>query len=323
MTSQLEKVYYHSKTGYWKGSLAIQKLKEKTGLPEKQIKDWLKKQSLWQIYLPAPQNIVRPKFENLKPNDTHQCDLLFLPHDTIRRKKFKYALTVIDLASRYKDAEPLTTKSAEEVAQALKTIYGRGPLKFPRLLQCDSGSEFKGAFNQLLLKHHVLVRRGIPGLHRAQALVENFNKNLAERIFTYQYSKELFSDSVNTEWVVRLPRILREMNSQFNRAIEMKPVDAIKLKQIKSVTREQGTPDLSLLNAKVRYLYQPGEVANDSRKRATDPIWSLSVYEVDMAVNQNPPLYYLRQRSDRRTPLRGFVKEELQRVPPDTVPIPN
>jgi len=60
-------------------------------------------------------------------NEVHQADLLYLPHDHPPRslKTFKYALTVVDVASRYKDAEPLTTKEANEVARALERIYKR------------------------------------------------------------------------------------------------------------------------------------------------------------------------------------------------------
>ena len=45
-----------------------------------------------------------------KPNEAHQADLLFLPHDTISKKVYKYALTISDEASRFKEAELLTSK---------------------------------------------------------------------------------------------------------------------------------------------------------------------------------------------------------------------
>ena len=139
-------------------------------------------------------------------------------------------MTVIDNASRFKDAEPLTERSATAVAEALVKIYRRGPLTFPRLVQCDEGSEFKGKVNQLFLKHRVLVRRGIPGSHRSQALVENFNKNLADRLFSYQYDQEMITESLNSEWVKRLPHVLRAMNNEFSNVAGMKPVEAIKKK---------------------------------------------------------------------------------------------
>ena len=38
---------------------------------------WLKKQAIWQIYLPVPRHIPRYKFDVRKPNEVHQADLLF------------------------------------------------------------------------------------------------------------------------------------------------------------------------------------------------------------------------------------------------------
>lgn len=52
------------------------------------------------------------------------------PHDQIGHKVFKYALTVVDVASRYKEAEPLTTKHSVYVAQAFERIYECGPLNW-------------------------------------------------------------------------------------------------------------------------------------------------------------------------------------------------
>ena len=70
------------------------------------------------------------------PNKVHQADLLYLPHDRPPRspKTFKYALTVVDVAPRFKEAEPLTTKEAREVTAALERIYSRSPLSWPKLL---------------------------------------------------------------------------------------------------------------------------------------------------------------------------------------------
>ena len=98
-------------------------------------------------------------------------DLLFLSHDRVGRKT-RYALTVVDIASRYKEAEPLTSKTAAEVADTLSRIYRRGPLKWPKLLQADPGREFMGAVSQLLAKHSVQVWRSRVDIHRDQGVVE-------------------------------------------------------------------------------------------------------------------------------------------------------
>ena len=73
-------------------------------------------------------------------------------------------------------------------------------------------------------------------------------------------------------------------------------------------------PLLQTLPLKCSHLYQPGELEG-GRRRATDPIWSLNVYEIEkiMIKPDAPVIYYLFDG-----PKRWFVREELLVVPPDT-----
>ena len=127
MDAKLSKIYYSPK-GYWKGLAAVKKLATAAKVSEDTAKKWLVKQALWQTYLPAPRYIPRPKFDVSSPNAVHQADLLFLPHDKLPRgrKLYKYALTVVDVASRYKEAEPVTSKESDEGFQSLsKNLQAR------------------------------------------------------------------------------------------------------------------------------------------------------------------------------------------------------
>ena len=325
--SKLSKVYY-SPRGYWKGLAAIKHLSRAAKVSEKVAKDWLKKQAMWQIYLPAPRHIPRPKFDVSVPNEVHQADLLFLPHDRLRRKTYKYALTVVDIASRYKDAEPLTTKESKEVADALTRIYKRGLLKWPKLLQVDPGREFMGTVSQTLAKHNVSVRRGRVNIHRDQGIVERFNRTLSERLFGHQYAQEmnLPEGQRSTVWAARLPAVIASLNGEVTRLTGKKPKDAIKAKFVtpkpSSVVsgRPVGVQERKLPSwASFRYLYQPGELEGGHR-RATDPVWSLEVYRLERAVTKagEPVLYYLKDG-----PQRAFVREELLAVPAGTQLPPN
>ena len=321
MDRKLERRYY-SPQGYWKGISAIKKLAVAAKVPEVVAKEWLFKQALWQIYLPAPRYIPRPKFDVPTPNKVHQADLLFLPHDKVGRSTYKYALTVVDVASRFKEAQPLTSKDSTEVAKAFKTIYTRGPLKWPQILQVDPGREFMGAVTKEMENHKTSIRLGHPEIHRDQAIVERFNRTLAERLFGYQYAVEMRSNTGQrfTEWVKRLPKVVSALNNQVTRLIGMKPAAAVKEKAVVSQPatkylrpvgeNEKKLPSIVL----VRYLYQPGELEGGT-KRATDPIWSLKVYSLERSFTKpdQPVLYYLHDG-----PKRGFVREELLVVPPNT-----
>ena len=82
MDAKLAKIYY-SPQGYWKGISAIKKLAEAAKVSEDTAKRWLIRQAIWQIYLPAPRHVPRPKFDVATPNSVHQADLPFLPHDKL------------------------------------------------------------------------------------------------------------------------------------------------------------------------------------------------------------------------------------------------
>ena len=321
MDRKLERRYY-SPQGYWKGISAIKKLAAAVKVPEVVAKEWLFKQALWQIYLPAPRYIPRPKFDVPTPNKVHQADLLFLPHDKVGRSTYKYALTVVDVASRFKEAQPLTSKDSTEVAKAFKTIYTRGPLKWPQMLQVDPGREFMGAVTKEMENHKTFIRRGHPEIHRDQAIVERFNRTLAERLFGHQYAIEmrLPEGQRSTVWVKRLPAVISALNNQVTRLIGMKPAAAIKEKAVASQPATKYLRPVGLNEKKlpstvmVRYLYEPGELEGGT-KRATDPIWSLKVYNIErsFAKQNQPVLYYLHDG-----PKRSFVREELLVVPPNT-----
>ena len=108
-------------------------------------------------------------------------------------------------------------------------IY-KGPLKWPKILQVDSGREFMGAVTKEMEKHDVRIRRGNVNVHRNQGIVERFNRSLSERLFSFQYSQEmnLKSGERSTEWVKRLPEVVSALNREKTRLTEKRPVDAIK-----------------------------------------------------------------------------------------------
>ncbi|RMX38372.1 hypothetical protein pdam_00005488 [Pocillopora damicornis] len=169
--------------------------------------------------------------------------LIFFPHDkaTLRsRKVCKYAFKVVGVASRFKAAEPLTSKDSSEISKS-------------------------------------------------------FSDNLQEMNFK--------GGKRSTEWVKRLPEVVSALNSEVTRLTGKKPVVAIKDKSVdvKSSTtysRPIGLKEKRLDFSNVRYLFAAGELEGGQKT----------------LVNKNEPvLYYLKDG-----PKCGFVREELQIVPPGT-----
>jgi hypothetical protein len=182
METKFKDIYYKPEH-MWKGRAAIDKLANLSKSTKQEAKQWLEKQAIWQIYYPKPTYIPRRKIDTEHnktysiPNEIHQLDLLFMPHDSVGRKTFKYILSVVDVASRYKEAEPLTSKYSNEVAKAIEKIYKRSKLTWPKRVQANAGREFMGEFTTLMKNHNVEIIRikPEPGSHRKQAIVERFN----------------------------------------------------------------------------------------------------------------------------------------------------
>ena len=115
LNNNMQSIYY-SPRGYWRGNAAISKLANAAKVKKATAANWLSKQAIWQIYLPRPSQVNFSHFDVNVPNEVHQADLLFLPHDG----GYKYALTVVDVASRYKQAEPLKTNHLLKLLLHLK-----------------------------------------------------------------------------------------------------------------------------------------------------------------------------------------------------------
>ena len=291
MDEKFKRIYY-SDNGYWRGKGPIQKLSRASGSTKEEAEKWLLKQPLYQIYLPPPKYILRP-YASLslyaKPHDIHQADILYLPHDRYEKKTYKYALNIMDVASRYKGSYQLTTKNSKEVVQAFQWIYLNTPLTYPKTLIIDDRKEFYGDTMKLMEKQDVLIQRGDPSQHRSQGIVERFNRMLADRLFSYQYHKELEDPSEsNRERVSRLQNVVSALNNEKTRLIGMKPVDAIKqtlVKQGFSQPVKNYEEKLIDVGTKVRYLYEPGELegqqyGGERKKQSTDPIWSVDLYKI-------------------------------------------
>ena len=163
------------------------------------------------IFLRLGTFLARNLMWRLPTRSTRQTFFFYPMTSSLAEKKiYKYALTVVDVASRYKEAEPLTSKNSDEVSKAFQSIYRRSPLTWPNMLQVDPGREFMGAVTKEMEKHKTFIRRGRTEIHRDQAIVERFNRTLAERLFGHQYAVEMLlpEGKRSTEWVKRLPDVV-------------------------------------------------------------------------------------------------------------------
>ena len=85
-------------------------------------------------------------------------------------------------------------------------------------------------------KHKTYIRCGRAETNRDQAIVERFNRTLAERLFGHQYAVEMLlpEGKRSTEWVKRLPDVVSALNNQVTSLIGKKLCVAIKEKAVSS-----------------------------------------------------------------------------------------
>ena len=197
----------------------------------------------------------------------------------------------------------LRTKQARDVAEMIADIYKVGSLTYPKIFQCDNGSEFKGEVTKVLEKQEVKIRQVTTKYkHTHTAFVEALNKILAERLFKVQDAQQLNDpEKVSATWVKHFYGLADELNNTETEMIGMKPKDAIKLKEVPLVSRESYPPENPLPeDGLYRYLLQPGEEHDDQRRRAPDRIWSKGTCRLrEIAENPgNRVMYYLLDRPE-------------------------
>ena len=181
----------------------------------KQIKNRLSHRPTYVFH----REVKRPRVYNpyilYRPRVLLQGDLI----DMISRADFnqgvKYVLVVVDSFTRFCWAEPLYDKSAKNVLQAFRKIYGKTG-EFKRFMS-DAGKEFLSKNFQLFLKEkEIQYVRGNP--HAPH--VERLNRTLQGKLFRYMTENE------NNKWLSALPKIVSSYNSRRHRMIGMSPKQA-------------------------------------------------------------------------------------------------
>ena len=254
--------------------------------------------------------INRARFLPMDENLAHQADILYLPNDN----GFKYALVAVDVGSRLTDAEPLKNKEPKTIINAFKSIYNREFLDYPKLIQVDSGTEFKGAFKDFLEEKKINLRVAKPYRHRQQGLIEARNKTIGKALFKLMTAREALTGEESKEWVEELPELIKNLN----KAIQEKP----KPKIPDTILCKGDACKLLMLGQRVRVALDAPLDNITGKKlvgnfRATDIRWDTTIRTIkDIVLSpKSVPLYIV---SGLET--IGYTKNQLQPVDDDEQP---
>ena len=242
-------------------------MRGKGSVTDAQVKAWLAKQKVNQEHKrQKPYVGPDPHFNVDIPNDTHQADVMYLPSDY----GFRYVLNVIDVATRFKASHPLKNITGSAVMNGFRYIYDNTLLDIPKKLMLDGGKEYNESVRELFEKEGTKVLIAIKSNHKDQALVERFNRTLAERLFKYMeymenekvakaeksirvrdiginYKKKDEAKFSNSSWYKHLPKIINQLNREETRMIGMSPIEAMKL-HVKQPIDTKSNPDVVRYN---------------------------------------------------------------------------
>ena len=233
MEEKLSKLYYQP-NHLWTGENAVEQLRKHLKVSRKVALQWLAKQTIFQIHLPAPKEVIHPHYQVYVPNQMHMVDLLEFPRDFIHGNTYKYLLVLVDVASGYTAITPLRNKQASSVAFALRALYKHAPLKFPKELYCDAGIEFKGEFAKMLKEHGVKVKAKVTKYHHGfNGKVENRNKAISKILFKNMDVQEIATGKTSRTWVKYARDAVAKLNHKPNKILGKSPAEAIKLDVIK------------------------------------------------------------------------------------------
>ncbi|CAB5352244.1 unnamed protein product [Rhizophagus irregularis] len=127
--------FYYTPSGYYQSAQKFHEAVKKQGYDYdlSDIRDFLYRQAVWQVHAPRPKYIPYASFSNITiPNECHQADILYMPHDKVGRVTYLFCLNVVDVASRYKESVPIGATSVKNkegiltsrtIAKAFEQIY--------------------------------------------------------------------------------------------------------------------------------------------------------------------------------------------------------
>jgi hypothetical protein len=206
----IRKVYEDPETGFTGLKSLYQKVKEKDpSIKLKTVSEWYKAQTRIRRNDPSSGiKIDQFKIASLNP-DSWQLDLTFKPS----KQGQINILTAVNINSRFGYAVIIKDKTADTVAEALKTFLDKEKV---RIVTTDNGSEFlNNKVRKLFRDRDIRFYNNKPDDHNTMGKIERFNRTLKKRITR---SRRALTPEI-------LTKLVKNYNNTIHSAINAKPVD--------------------------------------------------------------------------------------------------
>jgi hypothetical protein len=275
-------------------------------------KEFKKKQEITQLFKIPKKEKPSARFYNFEKDNTHQCDILYLPDD----KGYKFCLVVCDVATSLMDAVPLKKIDSNTVLKAIQDIYQRGPLKMPTELICDAGAEFKGNFAKYFKDNKVYLKNALTGRHQQVALVEKKNQILGKVLHMKMYATESLTGKINRDWVSDLEDIVKRINERYGH----KPYTEEELLKMDNPMEVKQT--ILPIGTKVRIaLDEPRDITErklHGKFRSSDVRWTTEIYHItNFIIDPFQPVLYQVDKPTKKNERVAYTRQRLQVVGKD------
>ena len=175
----------------------------------------------------------RPRFENKAPlqpvnsktvMDRHQIDLVDMKSLAVKEKSksYRYVLSVLDVFSRYVWLRALSDKNAETVTEKLYKIYM--DFGFPRIIQCDQGSEFKGFLKEMCKRMNIKLIYSASNHPQSQGKIERSHATWKDKI---RHDLIDTTEGGVCNWKNNLPALQTIYNEGLHRSLGVSPYECL------------------------------------------------------------------------------------------------
>lgn len=252
--------------------------------------------------------LARKKFQRRRTivkglHDLWQADLADFQLYVRDNRGYKYILAVIDSFSKYLWTQPLKSKSATEVRDAMEKIL---KIRSPRNLQTDAGKEFYNKSFKTLMDKYNINHYSTFSVTKA-SMAERVVRTLKEKLY------KQFSLHGKYNWLNILDNVTQEYNSTIHRTIRMKPKDVTKRKEkvlLKSIYIQ---PKLAVQKRfSINNMVRINKYKSIFDKGYT-PNWTTELFKV-VKIQLTNPTTYLLEDSNGRPILGSFYEQELQKA---------
>jgi transposase InsO family protein len=237
-------------------------------------------------------------------NHQFQIDLADMSHYAEENNGVNFLLCCIDCFSKYAWVLPLKTKSASDVAAALKTIFDETT---PKLVQTDNGSEFYNKTVKKLLEKYDIELFSSNSFAKA-SIVERFIRSFKSIISHLWIAQNSF------KYIDKLPELVKSYNNRFHRSIGMAPsevneANAAEVNQKLYPEAEEFVEPKFNVDDMVRTSLSKGVFDKESSHQH----WTTELFRIVQVLPTNPTTYKLVDFDDKKI-LRAYYEEQLQKV---------